>query len=60
MCEHFCPGDKLIHRSLGDVTFTEACFLLMLKHGDSASVFVEHDGDIKEVSIALVKKVSNV
>jgi hypothetical protein len=50
-------GDKLIHESLGPVEFTEECDALMRNfHSDPTSMFVEHDGTTKEVSIALVTK----
>jgi len=51
------PGDKLFHRALGRVEFTEACDAMMRNfHGDPTSMFVEHDGEMREVSIHLVER----
>ena len=45
---------KAIHKNLGEVEYTEACRFLQLTNPDPSSIFVEHDGDIKEVTKSLV------
>lgn len=43
------------HRNLGEVSITEACDYLQATNPDLSSMFVEHDGEVKEVTKALVK-----
>ncbi len=45
---------KAIHKNLGEVEYTKACQFLQLTNPDPSSIFVEHDGDIKEVTKSLV------
>lgn len=42
------------HRNLGAVRVTEACRYLQSTNPDQSSTYVEHDGDIKEVTKDLV------
>jgi hypothetical protein len=44
------------HRNLGEVWITEACDYLQNSNPDPSSCFVEHDGDVKEVTRNLVKE----
>jgi uncharacterized sporulation protein YeaH/YhbH (DUF444 family) len=39
-----------VHKSLGEIFFTESCWYMQRKNPDSQSIFVEHDDDIKEVT----------
>lgn len=43
------------HKYLGEVSITEACNYLQATNPDPSSMFVEHDGDLKEVTKSLVK-----
>jgi len=45
-----------IHQNLGPVETTEACVGMQSLNPDPSSLFVEHDGDIIEVTKALCKK----
>ena len=45
---------KAKHKFLGEVEITPECELLQKWH-DSTSIFVEHNGEIKEVSKALIE-----
>lgn len=45
---------KFLHKNLGPVVFTEACEHLQKTNPDSSSIFVEHFGEIIEVSKAMV------
>jgi hypothetical protein len=45
---------KFLHKNLGPVVFTEACEHLQKTNPDSSSVFVEHDGEVMEVSKSMV------
>ena len=38
------------HKNLGEVEYTEACQFLQLTNPDPTSIFIEHYGDIKEVT----------
>jgi hypothetical protein len=49
-------GEKLRHRILGPVTFTEACKKMEEKDGMHQSLYVEHEGEIKEVSLSLIER----
>lgn len=42
------------HRNLGLVEIDESCLALQATNPDSTSMFVKHDGEIKEVTRALV------
>lgn len=41
---------KATHRNLGIVEITEACLFMQDRNPDASTLYVEHDGDIKEVS----------
>ena len=41
---------KRTHKNLGEVFITEDCLALQLQNADPTSIFVEHAGEIKEVS----------
>ncbi len=41
---------KFIHKNLGSVEITEACAFMQKSNPDSSSIFVEHLGEIIEVS----------
>ena len=43
------------HKNLGEVLITEACEYLQATNPDPTSIFIEHDGEIKEVTRNLVK-----
>ena len=45
---------KAYHKNLGEVIYSEACQFMQLTNPDPTSIFIEHDGDIKEVSKQLV------
>jgi len=48
-------GEKLRHISLGPVVFSDHCAELERRVGhDCTSVHVEHEGDCKEVSLAMI------
>jgi hypothetical protein len=52
----FEVGDY-VHKHLGKVKITEACVYIQKNQGcDPTSIFIDHDGDIKEVSINCVLK----
>ena len=44
------------HHNLGDVLITADCLALQQLNPDPTSIFIEHDGEIKEVSRALLEK----
>ena len=54
------PGTLLTHKMLGDVVYTDACHTMERYTGNSASdgpfgsLFVEHEKDIKEVTLSLL------
>jgi len=48
-------GEKLRHITLGPVVFTDSCAELERRVGhDRTSVHVEHEGNCKEVSLAMI------
>lgn len=47
-------GTPLYHKFLGEVEYTMACAAKMMRHTDITSMFVEQDGEMLEVSTALV------
>ncbi len=51
-------GKSYIHKNLGRVNYTLECAISQSKNGDAWSVFMEHDGEIKELSINLIEAVS--
>jgi len=46
------------HKLLGKVVINKACLELQKKNLDKTSIFVEHDGGIKEVTKVLIKQFS--
>lgn len=49
------PPEKVIHANLGAALVTDACRYMQATNPDSSSVYIEHDGDLKEVSKHLVR-----
>ena len=47
-------GTILHHRNRGRCVFTETCARLQSLNPDPSSIFVEIDGDVQEVTAALV------
>lgn len=45
---------KCVHKNLGDCLYTEACHYMQVRNPDSTTIFIEHEGEIKEVSKSLV------
>lgn len=45
---------KANHKILGIVEITEACEQMQKQNCDSTTMYIEHDGEIKEVSKTLV------
>ncbi len=43
------------HRNLGEVYISEVCDRLQATNPDTTSIFVDHDGETKEVTRSLVK-----
>ena len=50
-----CAG-YYFHSIFGRVEITEACLQLQRLNPDPSSIFVEHDGDVKEVTKSLVRQ----
>ena len=54
------PNTRLTHKMLGDVVYTDACHIMERYTGNSkcdgpfGSLFVEHENDVKEVSLTLL------
>jgi hypothetical protein len=44
------------HKNLGEVFITLECLALQVQNCDPSSIFVEHDGEIKEVSRSMIVK----
>jgi hypothetical protein len=42
------------HRKLGECVINMECLAMQLRNPDPTSMFVEHDGDIKEVSRSMI------
>lgn len=49
-------GEKLQHRHLGPVTFTDACAEMEKRDGKIDTLYIEHDGEIKEVTLKLIER----
>ncbi len=49
-------GRAVTHRHLGPCLVTEACEYLQRTNPDTTSMYVEHDGELKEVTKALVSE----
>jgi hypothetical protein len=50
---------RCMHKNLGEVFVTVDCLALQLQNPDPTSLFVEHDGEIKEVSRAMMEAPNN-
>ncbi len=46
---------RRMHKNLGEVFVTVDCLALQLQNPDPTSIFVEHNGEIKEVSRAMME-----
>jgi hypothetical protein len=58
-CADFNPSTssftrKVYHANLGDALVTEDCMRMQRTNPDKTSMFIEHDGELKEVTKALV------
>ena len=51
---------KVTHKNLGECVINMECLAMQLRNTDPSSVFVEHDGDIKEVSRSMIKNRSEM
>lgn len=49
------PPERVIHSNLGEALITDACRYLQATNPDSSSVYIEHEGDVKEVTKNLVR-----
>ena len=47
-------GILCMHKGLGSVWITESCTAMQAMNPDSTSMFVEHEGEIKEVTKRMV------
>lgn len=56
MCDRLRIGQMLRHKFLGKVIYTGGCYQLMQHHIDPSSIYVEQDGEILEVSVALLSE----
>ena len=45
---------KTQHKNLGEVTINMECLAMQIQNCDPTTIFVEHDGDIKEVSRSMI------
>jgi hypothetical protein len=52
-------GDKIQHSRLGHVVFDEHCAEMEKRDGQPTSLYVYHDGDIKEVTLTLIERITN-
>jgi hypothetical protein len=48
------PGTQMFHRHLGDCVFTEACKQMELVDGSIDTLYIEHDDELKEVTLNLM------
>lgn len=51
-------GYEVYHKYLGVCRITHACEYMQKSNPDVTSIFVEHDGEIKEVTKALVEGIN--
>ena len=49
-------GRKVTHRNLGECIININCLVMQVRNPDPTSIFVEHDGDIKEVSRSMISE----
>lgn len=47
-------GTKLVHKFIGDCEYTEECAFLQAVQGSDDGLYVEQDGDVKEVTFSLL------
>jgi hypothetical protein len=47
---------NMTHQNLGECTINMECLAIQARNADPTSIFVEHDGDIKEVSRAMISE----
>ncbi len=47
---------KVMHRNLGECIINMECLAMQTRNADPSSIFVEHDGDIKEVSRSMISQ----
>ena len=47
---------KVTHKNLGECIINMECLAMQLRNADPTSIFVEHDGDIKEVSRSMISE----
>jgi len=45
---------KVTHKNIGECIINMECLAMQLRNADPTSIFVEHDGDIKEVSRSMI------
>lgn len=45
---------KTRHKNLGEVTINLECLAMQIQNCDPTTIFVEHDGEIKEVSRSMI------
>lgn len=45
---------KVTHKFLGAAYITEACLAMQSMNPDTTSTYIEHDGEVKEVTKSLV------
>jgi hypothetical protein len=50
---------KVTHRNLGECIINMECLAMQLRNADPSSIFVEHDGDIKEVSRSMISETND-
>jgi hypothetical protein len=50
---------KVTHQNLGECIINMECLAMQLRNADPTSIFVEHDGDIKEVSRAMISETND-
>lgn len=48
---------SVMHRHIGLCQVTETCLYMQRTNPDTTSMYVEHDGDLKEVTKALVHEI---
>jgi hypothetical protein len=49
-------GDVLTHRILGQCTYTDECEAMEVRNGSAFTLFVNHKGDVKEVTLRMMER----
>ena len=49
---------NVTHRNLGECIINMECLAMQLRNADPTSIYVEHDGDLKEVSRAMISEMN--